>query len=474
MRTTISNSQNNRALASSSFISINPVDGEVIQAFEALTREEIVAKLQASTSAYQLWKKESLAARQACILAFASRLTDQQEAVAQLITSEMGKPIAQSLAEVKKCIWLCAYYAEAAPDLLAPKVIETTAQKSYLRYEPIGAVLGIMPWNFPCWQALRFAIPALLAGNVVLLKPAPNVALTSIALANIFKEIIPEKAIFQCLLAEVEDIPSIIKHDLVQGIALTGSDVAGAKVAQIAGAAIKKCVLELGGSDPFIVLADADLETAAKLAAKSRMNNCGQSCISAKRIIVEQAVLDEFLPLFKAALLAMKIGNPLDLDTQISTMARADLRDNLNAQLEDAVANGAKVYLAGGPRQGKGHYFDPIILTEVKPTMRAYHEELFGPIAVVFSVADEVEAIRLANDTKYGLGAALWTKDLAKAERLASQLSAGAVAINNLLRSDPRMPFGGIKQSGFGRELGLEGIREFVNIKSVAIYKLMK
>ncbi|MFK8103140.1 MAG: NAD-dependent succinate-semialdehyde dehydrogenase [Saprospiraceae bacterium] len=474
MRTTISNSQNNRALDSSSFVSINPVDGEVIQAFEALTGVEIAAKLQASTSAYHDWKNQSLAIRQACILQFASRLVLQQEELAQLITLEMGKPIAQSLAEVKKCIWLCEYYAEAAPNLLEPEVIETAAQKSYLRYEPIGAILGIMPWNFPCWQALRFAIPALLAGNVVLLKPAPNVALTSIALATIFKEIIPKQAIFQCLLAEVEDIPAIIKHDLVQGIALTGSDVAGAKVAQIAGAAIKKCVLELGGSDPFIVLADADLALAAKLAAKSRMNNCGQSCISAKRIIVEQAVLDQFLPLFKAALLALKIGDPLDSTTQISTMARADLRDNLNAQFEDAVAKGAKVYLAGGPRTGKGYYFDPIILTEVQPSMRAYHEELFGPIAVVFGVADEAAAIRLANDTKYGLGAAVWSKDIAKAERLASQLSVGAVAINNLLRSDPRMPFGGIKQSGFGRELGMEGIREFVNIKSVAIYKLAK
>ena len=381
----------------------------------------------------------------------------------------MGKPITQSRAEVTKCVFLCDYYIENAKAFLANKIIETADFKSYVTYQPLGAVLGIMPWNFPFWQVFRFAIPTLLAGNVVLLKHAPNVPQCAVELEKIFCTAVGNQDVFQSVFIAIDQVEKAIQNKIVQAITLTGSDRAGSSVGALAGSNIKKCVLELGGTDAFIVLKDADLSKAAKVAIQSRMNNCGQTCISAKRIIVDKTIADQFIGLLAKEISNMKIGDPFDPDTELSCLARPDLVENLERQVNSSLEKGAETVLKGGRKSKDSNYYFPELLTNIKPDMAVYKEEVFGPVTTVLTFEREEQALKIANDSAYGLGAAIWTKDLEKAENMALALDAGAIAINDMVKSDPRMPFGGIKRSGFGRELSLEGIREFVNVKSVII-----
>ena len=451
------------------FQSINPTTNTVVQQYPVLTGDEIQARLASAQEGYVYWRNMSIEERGKYIYAIGRLLKERTEKLARLAVLEMGKPIRQAISEIEKCAWLCQYVAEHAAPYLQEEIVEINATKSYIRYDPLGAVLGIMPWNYPYWQALRFGIPALIAGNVVLLKPAPNVPQCSLALADIFTEVTERTDVFQTLFAKIEDIAAIIAHPLVQGIALTGSDRAGAAVAALAGKHIKKCVLELGGSDAFIVLQDADIEHAAKIAVQTRINNCGQVCLASKRWIVEAPVADAFRKAVIKHMQAVKIGYPIDEGTEMSCLARPDLLENLQRQVAESVEKGATVTLDGGPIEHAGNYFRPMILENIQPGMPAYDEELFGPVGVMMVVKDEAEAITLANDTAYGLGTSIWSKDIAKAETIASQIEAGAIAINTIVASDPRLPFGGIKRSGFGRELAGEGLRAFVNVKSVVV-----
>ncbi|MDX1939981.1 MAG: NAD-dependent succinate-semialdehyde dehydrogenase [Saprospiraceae bacterium] len=451
------------------FQTINPVNNQLVESFSTLSDDDVQKKLNLSKkSFYDFWKDITTEERAIYILKIAQNLRQNQAFYASLITLEMGKPIKQSIAEIEKCAWLCEYFAEYAAKFLQDKIIKTEYQKSYVRYEPLGAILGIMPWNFPFWQVFRFGIPAALAGNVLLLKPAPNVPQCSLAIEHLFDEAIGQKGIFQTLFAEIKQIEHIIQHPIIKGIALTGSDRAGASVAAQAGAAIKKCVLELGGSDAFIVLDDANLEKAAQIGVQSRMNNAGQTCIAAKRFIVLEKVATQFTELLKENITKLKIGDPALTETDIGPMARPDLLDKLEVQVNQSIAKGATILFDGG--RMNYNYFKPMILGNVQPGMPAYQEELFGPVISLFIAKDDEEAIFITNDSQYGLGAAIWSANTARAENIAKQLEAGAIVINDFVKSDPRLPFGGVKRSGFGRELAEEGIKEFVNIKMIVIH----
>jgi len=381
----------------------------------------------------------------------------------------MGKPISQSVGEVKKCANVCRFYAEKAEGFLQDETIQTQASKSFVSYEPLGIILAIMPWNFPFWQVFRFAAPALMAGNVGLLKHASNVPQCALAIEEIFLKAGFPAGAFTSILVGSDKIAKLLQDDRIQAATLTGSEGAGSKVAEVAGREIKKVVLELGGSDAFIVLEDADLDEAVETAVNSRMINTGQSCIAAKRFIVAESVADAFLEKMKETLDSKKTGNPLDKDSDYGPLARRDLAQELQKQVIESVAKGASVYLLGGHEEPETAYFKPMILTDVKPGMPAYEDELFGPVATVFKVKDEQEAIRIANDHRYGLAATIFTQDTAKAVKLAHQIESGNVFINAMVQSSPEMPFGGVKKSGFGRELSYIGIREFVNQKSIWI-----
>jgi succinate-semialdehyde dehydrogenase/glutarate-semialdehyde dehydrogenase len=447
----------------------NPYTGEILHQFPAFSAAEIEQILTESYQAAAIWRTTSFNERAAVLRRVAELLRRRQHELAHLMAIEMGKPVRDGRAEAQKCAACCDYYAAHAEAFLADETIETDAGRSFLSYAPLGVVLAIMPWNFPLWQVVRFAAPALMAGNVGLLKHAPNVPQCALALEKIFHDAGLPPAAFRALLIETEPVAGLLADDRVAAATLTGSERAGAAVAAAAGQYIKKTVLELGGSDPFIVLADADLPAAAKTAAQARMLNAGQSCIAAKRFIIEAPIHDEFVRLLKENLQALHYGDPLEEATDYGPLARLDLAESLTQQVADSVAQGAKIALEGGQSDPASPRFDPMILTNIQPGQRAYTEELFGPVALVLTAQNADDAVRLANDSRFGLGAAVWTKDLAKAEAMARQIESGAVFINGLVKSMNELPFGGVKKSGYGRELSYLGIREFVNQKSVWI-----
>ncbi|MFC5269814.1 NAD-dependent succinate-semialdehyde dehydrogenase [Adhaeribacter terreus] len=447
--------------------SLNPATGKIERTFEPHGAADIENMLKQGEKAYQNWRKTNFTHRAELMRFCEGELSGNTEKYAQIITMEMGKPIQEALAEVKKCATVCEYYAAHAETFLADKQIKTGATRSYIAYEPLGIVLAVMPWNFPFWQVFRFAAPAIMAGNVGILKHASNVPQCALAIEEIFLKAGFPKGVFQTVLVESDAVDTLIKDDRVKAVTLTGSEGAGAHVASVAGKEIKKTVLELGGSDAFIVLQDANLELAAETAVRSRMINTGQSCIAAKRFIVEKTVAEEFVQKMKTKMEALKTGELTSEDTQYGPLARKDLAETLADQVKRSVDAGAKIVLDGGHKDKETAFFQPMILNNVKPGMPAFDEELFGPVAAIITVNDEEEAILLANNSRFGLGGSIWTQDHLKGQKLARQMESGAVFINALVASHPEMPFGGIKKSGYGRELSYIGIREFVNQKTI-------
>jgi succinate-semialdehyde dehydrogenase/glutarate-semialdehyde dehydrogenase len=448
---------------------INPATGETIRTYTEMGPGEAHNAVNATHRTWLTWRRTSFAERAALMKKAAGILRSRKDELAKLMALEMGKPLPQGVAEAVKCAWVCDYYAENAEAHLAPDVIRTEAVKSYVDFEPLGVVLAVMPWNFPFWQVFRFAAPALMAGNAGLLKHASNVPGCALAIEEIFRQAGFPDGAFRTLLIGSREVEAVIKHSLVRAVTLTGSAPAGRAVASQAGAALKKTVLELGGSDPYIILDDADLDKAVGTCVSSRLINNGQSCIAAKRFIPVEAVREEFTARFTALMRAKKTGDPLAPDTDVGPQARTELRDQLHRQVQDSVKQGAKLLLGGEVPAGPGAFYPPTVLADVKPGMPAYQEELFGPVAAIIAAKDEDDAVRIANDSSFGLGSAVFTRDAARGERVARRLESGAVFVNALVASDPRLPFGGIKESGYGRELGMYGIREFVNAKTILI-----
>ena len=449
--------------------SIDPANGRELATFPELDAAGIEEAVDRAWSSRHAWRDAGFNLRTAILRSAAGVLRAEKPRFAALMTSEMGKPIVEAEAEVEKCAWTATWIADNAARLLADEPIESTATKSYVRFQPLGVILAVMPWNFPFWQAFRAALPALAAGNVMLLKHASNVPQCAVAIEDVFREAGVPKGVFQTLLIGSGAIEGILTDRRVAGVTLTGSEAAGAQVAATAGKALKKSVLELGGSDPFIVLADADVKTAATVACRARNQNNGQSCIAAKRFIVAEPIADEFEELFTSAVAALKVGDPMDRANQVGPLARADLIDDLERQVKESVKKGARV-LTGGKRLDKGpggYFFEPTVLAGVRPGMPVYHEETFGPVAAVIRVRDAEEALRVANDSEFGLGASVWTNDVERGEMLAERVEAGLVFVNGMVSSDARLPFGGVKRSGYGRELSSYGIREFTNIQTV-------
>ena len=446
---------------------VNPATGEIIETLEETSPAETEQILTRAHAAFLEWRTRPFGERAALMREAARVLRRRRGEYALTMTREMGKPIVQAEAEIDKCAATCDYYAQHAEAFLSPQLRETEAAKSYVRFDPLGVVLAVMPWNFPFWQVFRFAAPALMAGNAGLLKHASNVPRSALHVEAVFREAGFPDGLFRTVLVGSRAVAPLIDDPRVVAVTLTGSEHAGIAVAERAGRNLKKTVLELGGSDPFIILADADLPAAARAAADARLINSGQSCIAAKRFIVVEAVADRFIERFKTELASHRMGDPTARDTQVGPQAREDLRDQLHRQVEESIKRGAQPVLGGKIPAGKGAFYPPTLLAAVDRGMPAFDEETFGPVAAVVRAKDEADAIRLANDSPYGLGAALWTKDRARAERLAAEIEAGAIFVNSVVKSDARLPFGGIKRSGYGRELSEYGIREFVNIKSV-------
>lgn len=451
------------------FASINPATGEVDQEFSAHTVAQVEQRLAGAHTAQQAWARLSFAERAVPMRAAAALLRERAPVLARMAAIEMGKPLKDGLAEVAKCADACLYFAEHAPRLLAPRAEASDATTSYVRFDPLGVVLAIMPWNFPFWQVFRFIGPHLMAGNGGVLKHAPNVPHCALAIEALMADAGFPERLFVNVFLDTPAVAALIADPRIAAVTLTGSERAGRAVAALAGQALKPAVLELGGSDPFIVLADADLPAAAAAAITARMMNAGQSCICAKRFIVEAPVHDAFLAALTTAANAIRVGDPLQSATTMGPLARRDLRDALHEQVTAAIAGGARLVCGGVLPNGPGSFYPPTILADVHPGNPAADEELFGPVATVMRATDAEHALALANATRFGLGASLWTRDQARAESIAAQLQSGAVFINGLVKSDPRLPFGGVKASGFGRELGLEGIRAFVNTKTVWI-----
>lgn len=448
--------------------SINPYSGELIQEYNLLTQEEIDQSIDRSQIAFQAWKNESFTRKSNLLKIAGEELRTNKSYYAELITLEMGKVISESLAEIEKCAWVCDFYAEKGAEFLQPEtILLADGHRAKVIYQALGPILAVMPWNFPFWQVFRFAAPTLFAGNTALLKHASNVPQCAMAIEEVFKKAGFPSGVFQTLLIDSTQTLTLLENPAVMAVSLTGSEKAGAAVASAAGQNIKKSLLELGGSDPFIVLKDADIPLAAKTAAKARMINFGQSCIAAKRFIIESPVYDQFISIFIEEISSLNQGDPKDPQSQYSCMARPDLAEELFQQVQKSIDLGAKVVLGGiAPKKGSAR-FAPTILTDIPVNAPAYSEELFGPVACVFKVEDEEEAIKLANSTEFGLAASLWSKNQSHAEELAEKIESGAVFINALVASNPFLPFGGIKKSGFGRELSRQGILEFVNTKTV-------
>ncbi len=449
--------------------SVNPATGVTLKVYEEMTPQQTAVAVAEAHEAWKTWRKVPFAERARLMKKAAGILRERKEEFARLMALEMGKPIKQGIAETEKSALGCDYYGEHAEAILAPEMSRTEASKSYVAFEPIGVVLAVMPWNFPFWQVFRFAAPALMAGNAGVLKHASNVPGCALAIEKVFADAGFPKGIFRTLLIGSKQVKSVIENPLVSAVTLTGSTPAGKAVASQAGAVIKKAVLELGGSDPYIVLEDADLELAVTTCATSRLINSGQSCVNAKRFIVVAPLVASFTEKLVAAMRAKKMGDPLAEGTDVGPQARPDLRDELHTQVRDSVAKGARLLLGGDIPPGKGSFYPPTVLADVKKGMPAYDEELFGPVASIVEARDEADAIRIANDSIFGLGAAVFTRDAARGERVARELEAGCTFVNALVASDPRLPFGGVKESGYGRELGSYGIKEFVNIKTVYI-----
>jgi succinate-semialdehyde dehydrogenase/glutarate-semialdehyde dehydrogenase len=447
--------------------SIDPSNGRQLATFPELEAAGIEAAIERAYSSRHAWRDAGMDLRTALLRSVAGVLRAEKARFAALMTAEMGKPIVEAEAEVEKCAWSATWIADNAARLLADEPLESTGTKSYVRYQPLGVILAVMPWNFPFWQAFRAGLPALAAGNVMLLKHASNVPQCALAIEDVFREAGFPKGVFQTLLIGPGPVAGIIADKRVAGVTLTGSEAAGELVASAAGKALKKSVLELGGSDPFIVLEDADVKTAATVACRARNQNNGQSCIAAKRFIVAEPVADEFEELFSKAVAALKVGDPTDRANQVGPLARPDLVDDLERQVKESISKGAKV-LAGGKRLNNGgNFFEPTVLTGVKQGMPVYNEETFGPVAAVIRVRDAEEALLVANDSDFGLGSSIWTKDVERGQLLAERVEAGLVFINGMVASDARLPFGGVKRSGYGRELSEHGIKEFTNIQTV-------
>jgi succinate-semialdehyde dehydrogenase / glutarate-semialdehyde dehydrogenase len=448
---------------------INPATGEVVQTFQPLTAEQIESKLQLAVSAFRAERKTPFAERAKRMMKAAEILERDRERFGRLMTLEMGKPLKAAIAEAVKCATACRYYAEHAEKLLADEVIETGAKKSFVRYLPIGPILAVMPWNFPFWQVIRFAAPALMAGNVGLLKHASNVPQCAIEIENLFNAAGFPEGVFQTLLIGSGQVDALLNDPRVVAATLTGSEQAGIQVGIGAAKRIKKVVLELGGSDPFIVMPSADLDAAVATAVEARVINNGQSCIAAKRFIVAAPIADEFERKFVARMQSLRVGDPFDEKTELGPLATPDAVTTLDADVQKTVQAGAKVLTGGHPLKRPGNYYAPTVLTNIPRDSPAYGEEFFGPVASIFRAKDQDDAIRIANDVRFGLGASAWTNDDKERERFINELEAGMVFINKMVASDTRIPFGGVKQSGHGRELGAVGIREFMNAKTVWI-----
>ena len=450
--------------------SVNPFTGEVIAEYQEYRWEDVDGRLVAAHNAFLDWRRVSFSERSAVLRSAAKRLEARKDELARLMAIEMGKPVTAGRAEVEKCAWVCNFYADEAEGMLADVVIPTERTKSYLHHEPLGPVLAVMPWNFPFWQVFRFLAPALMAGNAGLLKHSSNVSGCALAIEEVMNESGIPDGLFSTLLIGSSMVDRVIDHPAVVAATLTGSDPAGRAVAAKAGAVLKKTVLELGGSDPYLVMADADVAAAAATCAASRLINSGQSCICAKRFIVVEEVVEEFTRMFVENMASTTMGDPMLESTKLGPMARHDLRDELHKQVIRTIDAGGKLLLGGEVPDGPGAFYPPTVLAGVEKGMAAYHEETFGPAAAIITVADEEEAIQVANDSQFGLGAAIFSKDVARAEQIAAtRLEAGAAFVNAFVASDPRLPFGGIKTSGYGRELAALGIREFVNQKTVVV-----
>ena len=447
--------------------SVNPATGELLETFEETPADELDRMLARADAASREWRRRPIAERADRLHAAARLLRERADTYARTMALEMGKPLAQGRAEAEKCAWACDYYADHAAAFLADEPRQSDATRSYVRFEALGVVLAIMPWNFPFWQVFRFAAPALAAGNGAILKHAPNVSGAALEIERLVREAGFPEGLFRAAFLENAAVAEVIADPRVRAVTLTGSDRAGSAVGAEAGRHVKKTVLELGGSDPFIVLEDADLAHAAAAAAEARLQNSGQSCIAAKRFIVVERVATRFLEHLTSEMQARRVGDPLDPTTQVGPQARLDLRANLHRQVEESVARGAQLVLGGRLPKGRGAFYPPTVLVAVEPGMPAFDEETFGPVAAVVRARDEADALRIANASPYGLGASVWTADAARGERLAQDVEAGSVFVNGIVKSDPRLPFGGVKRSGYGRELSEYGLREFVNIKTV-------
>jgi succinate-semialdehyde dehydrogenase/glutarate-semialdehyde dehydrogenase len=449
--------------------SINPATGELTKRFDPHADNEIDTALDRAVSAFEKHRRTSFASRAAKLQHAAELLEKDREHLARIITNEMGKLLSGSIDEIEKCVRGCRFYAEHGEKFLSEQAISSDAARSYVRYEPLGAVLAIMPWNFPFWQVFRFAAPALMAGNVGLLKHASNVPQCALAIEKIFREAGFDAGVFQTLLIENETVEKIVRDPRVKAVTLTGSERAGSAVASVAGREVKKSVLELGGSDPFIVMPSAGLDHAISTGVKSRMVNSGQSCIAAKRFIIADAIYDQYLAQFVERMKKLKLGDPMEERTKVAPLSSENILLGVDDQVQKSVAAGAKILCGGKRAAGLGYFYEPTVLAEIPKSAPAYREEVFGPVALFFRARDRNEAVAIANDSNFGLGASVWTNDAAEQEFFSQQLQSGMVFLNAMVASDPRVPFGGIKRSGYGRELGAEGIREFTNVKTVWI-----